>query len=237
MALLLDTRVWVAFLTLTLLEIVLGIDNILFLVVLVDRLPPAQRQSARVIGLFFAMLTRIALLFSVVWLAALRRPLVTWHGVSLTIRDAILFAAGAFLIIQSALEIREMFVGREHVRRRGMARGFLLIVLQIGMIDIVFSLDSVFTAVGLANDIEVMVAAIVASVVVMMAVASKVGAFIARYPTIKMLALAFLLLVGGLLIADAFAFAVPKGYLYFALAFAGIVEWLNIALGRRSGSR
>jgi predicted tellurium resistance membrane protein TerC len=236
-ALFLDTRVWVAFLTLTVLEIVLGIDNILFLVVLVDRLPPAQRQGARVIGLLFAMLTRIALLFSVVWLAALRRPLVTVDGWSITIRDTILFAAGAFLIIQSMLEIREMLVGQEHSRRRGMAHGFVLIVLQIGIIDIVFSLDSVFTAVGLAKDIEVMVAAIVASVVVMMAVAAKVGAFIARYPTVKMLALAFLLLVGGLLIADAFAIAVPKGYLYVALAFAGIVEGLNIALRRRPGPR
>lgn len=237
MALFLDTRVWIAFLTLTVLEIVLGIDNILFLVVLVDRLPPAQRQGARLIGLLVAMLTRIALLFSVVWLAALRRPLLTVHGWSITIRAAILVAAGAFLIIQSMLEMREMLVGEEASQRRVMARGFVLIVLQIGIIDIVFSLDSVFTAVGLANNIEVMVAAIVASVVVMMAVAAKVGAFIARYPTVKMLALAFLLMVGGLLIADAFGIEVPKGYLYVALAFAGIVEGLNIALRRRPGSR
>jgi predicted tellurium resistance membrane protein TerC len=237
MALLFDTQVWIAFLTLALLEIVLGIDNILFLVILVDRLPPSQRRSARFLGLLFAMLTRIALLFSVTWLASLRAPLVAWHGFSITLRDIILFAAGAFLIVQSIMEIRETVSGEPSARRHGMLRSFWLIVLQIGVIDIVFSLDSVFTAVGLANDIEVMVAAIVASVLVMMAVASKVGSFIERYPTIKILALAFLLLVGGILIAQSLGREVPKGYLYFALGFAACVEWLNIGLRRRRTSR
>jgi predicted tellurium resistance membrane protein TerC len=237
MALLFDTRVWIAFLTLALLEIVLGIDNILFLVILVDRLPQSQRRSARFVGLLFAMLTRIALLFCVTWLAALRAPLATWQGFSITIRDIILFAAGTFLIVQSVMEIRETLRGEPAAHRRGSFRGFWFIILQISILDIVFSLDSVFTAVGLANDIEVMVAAIVASVLVMMAVASWVGAFIARYPTIKILALAFLILVGGILIAGASGREVPKGYLYFALAFAAVVEWLNIGLRRQRASR
>jgi len=233
MALLSDSQAWLAFLTLAVLEIVLGIDNIIFLVLIVDRLPPSQRRSARLLGLLFAMLTRIALLFSITWLATLRNPWLSVRGREITVRDVILFAAGAFLIVKGILEIRETLKAKPTSHGGVLRRGFWVIVLEIGLIDIVFSLDSVFSAVGLANDIEVMVAAIIASVLVMMAVASKVSAFIARYPSIKILGLAFLVLVGGVLIAESFDRAVPKAYLYFALAFAGIVEGLNIRLRRR----
>jgi predicted tellurium resistance membrane protein TerC len=228
MALLRDPQAWISFLTLAALEIVLGIDNILFLIILVERLPAVKRASARLLGLGFAMLTRIALLFSVTWLATLRNPLVTVSGFALTGRDLILFAGGAFLIAQSIVEIRETLAGDKHVRRPGVMNSFWLIVVQIGVLDIAFSLDSVFTAVGLASHIEVMVAAIVASVLVMMAVSAAVSAFIERFPSVKLLALAFLILVGGALIGDSLDIEVPKGYLYFAMFFAAVVEGLNL---------
>jgi predicted tellurium resistance membrane protein TerC len=207
MDLLSDPQVWLSFLTLAVLEIVLGIDNIIFLVILVDRLPSRQRRGARLLGLGFAMVTRIALLYSITWLAGLRATLFTVLGNAISGRDLILFGGGLFLII-----------------------------LQIGLIDIVFSLDSVFTAIGLSKHIEVMVAAIVASVVVMMVVSSAVGGFIERHPTIKVLALASLVLVGAALIAQSLDLEIPNGYLYFAMAFSGAVEWINIRLRRHGGS-
>ena len=233
MALFSDPQAWLSFLTLAVLEVVLGFDNILFLVILVDRLPAAQRRSARYLGLGFAMMTRIALLFSILWLVTLRAPLIRAWGHELTVRDIVLFAGGAFLIVNSVLEIRGTLAGAKRGRRRGLMNRFWPIIVQIGIMDIAFSLDSVFTAVGLANRIEVMVAAIVASVLVMLAVSSAVSAFIDRYPTVKVLALAFLVLVGGALIAEAMDIEVSKGYLYFAMAFAAVVEWLNIRLRRR----
>jgi predicted tellurium resistance membrane protein TerC len=233
MALLFDPQAWVSFLTLAVLEIVLGIDNIILLAILVDRLPKAQRARGRVLGLGFAMLTRIALLVSVVWLATMRRPLFAVLKYPITGRDLILAGGGVFLIVMSLLEIRETIEGRTAERKPGLMSGFWLVIAQVGVIDIIFSLDSVFTAVGFANHIEVMIAAIVASVVVMMAVSSAVSAFIDRYPTIKVLALTFLVLVGGALIAESLDLEVPKGYLYFAMAFAAVVELLNIRLRRR----
>jgi predicted tellurium resistance membrane protein TerC len=234
MALLSDPQAWLSFLTLAILEIVLGIDNIIFLSILVDRLPEAQRRSARLLGLGFAMLTRIGLLFSVTWLASLRSALFSVRGHEITGRDLVLFAGGGFLAVKSLLEIRDMLVGRAEHQRPGAMNGFWLIILQIGLIDILFSLDTVFTAVGLANQIEVMIAAIVASVLVMMVVSGAVGTFIDRHPTIKVLALAFLVLVGGELVAQSLDWEIPKGYLYFAMAFSAVVEWLNIRLrGRR----
>ena len=200
MALLSDPQAWLSFLTLAVLEIVLGIDNIIFLSILVDRLPRAQRRSGRYLGLGFAMLTRIALLFSITWLATLTDTLFTVLGNAISGRDLILFGGGAFLVIKSIMEIRDMLGGRLPERRPGMMNSFWLVIAQIGVIDIVFSLDSVFTAVGLANHIEVMIAAIVASVLVMMVVSSAVSRFIDQHPTIKVLALAFLVLVGGALI-------------------------------------
>jgi predicted tellurium resistance membrane protein TerC len=234
MELLSDPQAWVSFLTLAVLEIVLGIDNIIFLAILVDRLPPAQRKSARLLGLGFAMLTRIALLFSITWLATLRDPLFAPFGFPITGRDLILFAGGAFLVVKSAMEIRDTLSGKAPERKAGLMNGFWFIIVQIGVIDIVFSLDTVFTAVGLANHVEVMVAAIVAAVLVMMVVSSAVSTFIDRHPTVKVLGLTFLFLVGGVLIAESVHFEIPKGYLYFAMAFAAVVELLNLRL-RRSG--
>ena len=232
MELLSDPQTWVSFLTLSLLEIVLGIDNIIFLSVLVERLPKIQRESARVLGLGFAMLTRIGLLFSITWLATLRDPLFRALGTDVSGRDLILFAGGLFLVVKTIMEIRSMLQGKVHSRKPGLMNSFFLIILQIGIIDIVFSLDSVFTAVGLAQHIEVMIAAIVVSVLVMMAVSSAVSRFIDRYPTIKVLALAFLVLVGAALIGESLELDIPKGYLYFAMAFSIAVEWINIRLRR-----
>jgi predicted tellurium resistance membrane protein TerC len=233
MELLADPQSWVSFLTLVLLEIVLGIDNIIFLSVLVERLPKAQRGSARILGLGFAMLTRIALLFSITWLATLRDPLFRAVGTDVSGRDLILFAGGLFLIVKTVMELRDMLKGTVRARKPGVMNSFLMIIVQIGIIDIVFSLDSVFTAVGLAQHIEVMVAAIVISVLVMMVVSSTVSRFIERFPTIKVLALAFLILVGAALIAESVELDIPQGYLYFAMAFAAAVEWINIRLHRR----
>jgi predicted tellurium resistance membrane protein TerC len=237
MELLADPHAWLSFLTLAALEIVLGIDNIIFLSILVDRLPAPRRGRARFLGLSFAMLTRIALLFSITWIATLVHPLFTVLGQGVSGRDLILFGGGAFLVVKSIMEIREMLHGKPKVRKPRAIDSFWLIIIQIGVIDIVFSLDSVFTAVGLAKHIEVMVAAIVASVLVMMMVSSAVGRFIDRYPTIKVLALAFLVLVGVALIAESLEYEIPKGYFYFAMAFSGIVEWVNIRLRRRLGNK
>ena len=233
MALLSDPQAWLSFLTLSVLEILLGIDNIIFLVVLVERLPPARRRSARFLGLSFAMLTRIALLFSITWVATLRASLFTVYGNEISGRDLILFGGGLFLIVKSPMEIRDMLTGKEADRKPGGFNNFWLIILQIGVIDLVFSLDSVFTAVGLSKHIEVMIAAIVASVAVMMMVSSAVSGFIERYPTIKVLALASLVLVGAALIAESLDLEIPNGYLYFAMAFSAAVEWINIRLRRR----
>jgi predicted tellurium resistance membrane protein TerC len=233
MELLYDPQTWVSFLTLSLLEIVLGIDNVIFLSILVERLPKAQRGSARVLGLGFAMLTRIALLFSITWLATLRDPLFRAVGTDVSGRDLILFAGGLFLLVKTVMELRDMLEGKVSIRKPGMMNGYFMIIMQIGIIDIVFSLDSVFTAVGLAQHIEVMVAAIVVSVLVMMLVSSAISRFIDRYPTIKVLALAFLILVGAALIAESLELDIPKGYLYFAMAFSAAVEWINIRMRRR----
>jgi predicted tellurium resistance membrane protein TerC len=233
-ALLSDPQVWVSFLTLCVLEIVLGIDNVIFLSILVDRLPKGQRRSARILGLGFAMLTRIALLFSITWLSTLRAPLFSAFGSQVSGRELILLAGGLFLIVKSVKEIRGMLGGKVHSPRSGLMNGFWLIIAQIGIIDIVFSLDSVFTAIGLARQIEVMVAAIVVSVLAMMAVSSAVSRFIDRFPTIKILALTFLVLIGASLVAEALEWHIPKGYLYFAMAFSAAVEWINIRFRQRN---
>jgi predicted tellurium resistance membrane protein TerC len=233
MLLLSDPQVWLSFLTLAVLEVVLGFDNLILLAILVERLPKAERRRARYLGLGFAMLTRIALLFSIVWLVRLHRSLFTVSGFEVSARTLILLAGGLFLIINSGVEIREMLGGTVRSHKPGLMNSFWLIILQIGIIDIVFSLDTVFTAIGLAQHIEVMVAAIVVSVLVMMGVSSAMSAFIDRHPTIKMLALAFLVLVGAALIGEAFDLNIPQGYLYFAMAFSAAVEWLNIRLRRR----
>jgi len=221
-ALLSDPDIWLAFVTLSLLEIILGFDNIIFISILVARLPAARQEAARITGLAAAMLTRIALLFSIVWLTRLVKPLFHVGDQSVSGRDLILLGGGLFLLAKSVLEIHHTLEGaaRQTERARRVYASFSMIVLQIGAIDVVFSLDSVFTAVGLAKELGVMVAAIIASILVMMWVSRSVGAFIERYPTIKMLALAFLILIGAALVAEGVHFEIPKGYLYFAMAFA-----------------
>jgi predicted tellurium resistance membrane protein TerC len=233
MELLRDPQTWLSFATLASLEIVLGIDNILFLSLLVNRLPPARQAAGRLLGLGFAMLTRLALLFSITWIATLTTPLFTVAGFEVTGRATILGTGGLFLVVKSLLELRAMLGGRRVERRSGFFSGFWATVVQIGIIDVVFSLDSVFTAVGLANHIEVMVAAIVCAVGVMMLISSLVSRFINRFPTLKVLALGFLLLIGASLVAQACALEIPKGYLYFALAFSALIEGLNIRIDRR----
>jgi predicted tellurium resistance membrane protein TerC len=239
--LLTDPQAWIAFITLSALEIVLGIDNIIFISILVSRLPPERRESARITGLALAMLTRIALLFSIVWLTRLTKPLVTVpvFNHEFSGRDIILLLGGLFLFAKSVTEIHETLEGVENERRTRVFASFTAIVVQIAIIDIVFSLDSVFTAVGLArpDQLPIMVGAIVLAILVMMWVSGSISAFIERHPTIKILALAFLILVGVVLVADSFHFDVPKGYLYFAMAFSVGVEMLNIRLRRLMDDR
>jgi predicted tellurium resistance membrane protein TerC len=237
MELLTDPQAWITFVTLSALEIVLGIDNIIFISILVSRLPPERRETARVTGLALAMFTRIALLFSIVWLTRLTKPLFAVMGQEFSGRDIILLLGGLFLLAKSVTEIHGTLEGTEEQRKTVVYSNFTAIVVQIAIIDIVFSLDSVFTAVGLANQLPIMVAAIVLAILVMILVARSVSTFIERHPTIKILALAFLILVGVVLIADSFHFDVPKGYLYFAMAFSVGVEMVNIRLRRRIDAR
>src|SRR6185312_9272603 len=210
-------------------------DNIIFISILVGRLPPERQASARVTGLALAMLTRIALLFSIVWLTRLVKPLFHVSDQDVSGRDLILFGGGLFLLAKSVLEIHHTLEGaaRQTERAHRVYGSFTMIVLQIGAIDVVFSLDSVFTAVGLAKDVSIMIAAIMVSIIVMMWVSRKVSAFIERYPTIKMLALAFLILIGVALVAEGLHFEFPKGYIYFAMAFATVIELVNIQLRRK----
>ncbi|HZM44637.1 MAG TPA: TerC family protein [Burkholderiales bacterium] len=234
---LLDPHAWIAFVTLAALEIVLGVDNIIFISILVGRLPEHQRQRARTLGLAFAMLTRIGLLFSLAWVMTLTAPLfsIPVAGKEIAGRDLILIGGGLFLLWKSVHEIHDSMEGEE--REEGAAdpsrAGFAAVIAQIAVIDIVFSLDSVITAVGMVDEIEIMVLAIVAAVVVMMFAARPIGEFVDRHPTVKMLALSFLILVGVALIAEGWDYHIPKGYIYFAMAFAVAVEMLNLRLRAR----
>jgi predicted tellurium resistance membrane protein TerC len=233
MELLLDPHAWAAFLTLTALEIVLGIDNIIFITILANRLPEAQRGRARRYGLLLAMGTRILLLLSLAWVMRLTEPLFGILGHPVSGRDLILLLGGLFLIAKSTVEIHSALEGPEEHRVGGAAKaGFLGVIVQIGILDIIFSLDSVITAVGLAEQVPVMVAAIVVAVLVMMWAAGPVGAFVERHPTIKMLALSFLILIGVALVGEGVGFHIPKGYIYFAMAFSLMVEMLNMRLRR-----
>jgi len=242
--LLTEPAAWVAFFTLSVLEIVLGIDNVIFLSILVGRVSRPQQRRARLIGLSLAAVTRVALLFSIVWLTRLTRPWFALLGQQVSGRDLILAGGGLFLLVKSVLEIHHTLEGAAAERAaRAMAR-LAAIVVQIALVDIVFSLDSVFTAVGLArpDQLPVMVAAILASIVVMMWLSGPISDFVDRHPTVKMLALSFLILVGMALIAEGMDFHIPKGYLYFAMAFSVLVEMINIRLrklldARRPGPR
>ena len=225
---------WMAFATLAVLEIVLGIDNVIFISILTNRLPKAQQRSARLIGLSLAMGTRILLLFSLSWVMGLTDNLFFLLGQGISGRDVILLLGGAFLLAKSTREVHNSLESEpEETRHGGAASGFLSVLAQIAVIDVVFSLDSVITAVGLVNELPVMVAAIVAAVLVMMVAAGPVSKFVEDNPTIKMLALSFLVLIGVTLVAEGLDIHVPKGYIYFAMAFSFGVEVLNIRATKR----
>lgn len=228
-------EVWISFATLTALEIVLGIDNIVFLSILVAKLPPEQQQKGRFIGLALAMLMRIGLLLSITWVMGLTSDWFSVLGHGISGRDIILIGGGGFLIAKATLEIHESLEGEEHKQAAGKTASFMAVIVQIAIIDLVFSLDSVITAVGLAEHIEVMIAAVVVAVLVMMVTSKAIGEFVDNHPTVKMLALSFLILVGVVLVGEGLAFHVPKGYIYFAMAFSVGVEMLNLRL--RSGRK
>ena len=229
-----NPQAWIALATLTALELVLGIDNIVFISILVDKLPKAQQERARRIGLFMAMFMRIGLLMVLAWIVGLVEPLFTVLGKAFSGRDLILIGGGLFLIWKSTGEIHQALEGVEGVASSAVKATFASVILQIMVIDMVFSLDSIITAVGMVDRVEVMIAAVVISVGLMMAFAGFIGRFVNSHPTIKMLALAFLVVVGVVLIAEGFGNHVPKGYIYFAMAFSLGVESLNIRLRKAS---
>ena len=224
---------WVALATLMALEIVLGIDNIIFISILVGRLPEKQRAMARKVGLSLAMGSRLLLLFSLAWVMGLIEPLFDVFGTEISGRDMILVIGGLFLLAKSTHEIHGSFEIQEASKAQVAASGFVSILIQIALLDVVFSLDSVITAVGLVDHLSIMVIAIVASVGVMLLAAKPIGDFVDANPTIKMLALSFLILIGFTLIAEGFDVHIPKGYVYFAMAFSFIVEMLNITIRNR----
>jgi predicted tellurium resistance membrane protein TerC len=234
-----DPGTWLAFVTLSALEIVLGIDNVIILSILVSRLPQAQQPSARLTGLALAMLTRIALLFSIIWLTRLTDPLFELAGHGVSGRDLALFGGGLFLLGKSVLELHETLEGAARQNETRVYANFLATVVQIAVIDIVFSLDTVLTAIGLArpDQVPIMVAAIVIAIFAMMWMAKAIGGFIDRHPTLKVLALAFLILIGVALVTSAIHIEIPKPYLYFAMAFAVGVEAVNLKLRERLDAR
>lgn len=235
MDVLLQPELWAAFITLAALEIVLGIDNIIFLSIMANKLPQAQRARARTVGLAGAMLTRILLLMSLAWIARLTHPLFAVLGQAFSGRDLILVGGGLFLLAKSTLEIHEQLEGDlDHDLSTGRAGAqFLSVIVQIMVLDIVFSLDSVITAVGMTQNLPVMVAAIVAAVIVMMFFAGSISRFVEAHPTIKTLALSFLILIGMALVGEGFGQHVPKAYIYFAMAFSTAVELLNMQIRKR----
>jgi predicted tellurium resistance membrane protein TerC len=231
--LLFDPNAWAALVTLTALEIVLGIDNVVFISILVSRCSPDKARQARQIGLSLALFFRVLMLFGLTWLMKLTHPLVAILGMDISWRDAILIGGGLFLIAKATHEIHgEVEGGEAGAEGRVQTQSFMLVVVQLVAIDIVFSLDSIITAIGMAQDIEIMIAAVVIAMIVMYLASGPVSGFIADHPTTKMLALAFLLLIGMALVADGFDFHIPRGYIYFAMAFAGAVEVFNVLAGR-----
>jgi len=231
-----DPQAWLGFLTLTVLEIVLGIDNIIFISILCGKLPPDQQAKARRIGLTLAMVMRILLLLSLSWVIGLTKPLFTLPvlGHDLSGRDLVLLLGGLFLIAKSTMEIHEKLEGEEGHGSARVGPSFTSVLLQIMVLDLVFSLDSVITAIGMVSQVGVMIAAVVVAVGFMMMFAGAVGDFVHRHPTIKMLALSFLLLIGVMLVADGLRQHIPKGYVYFAMAFSVFVEMLNIRMKKKA---
>ncbi len=235
MELLASPEAWIAFLTLTMLELVLGIDNIIFISILVDKLPKERREFARRLGLFMAMFMRIGLLLLLAWIVGLVKPLFSVFGHDVSGRDLILILGGLFLIWKSTTEIHQSLEGEEEHGGPSVVKAtFASIIIQIMIIDLVFSLDSIITAVGMVDDVRIMIAAVVCSVALMMLFAGPIGRFVSDHPTIKMLALSFLVVVGVVLVAEGFGHHVPKGYVYFGMAFSLAVEMLNIRLRKRS---
>ncbi|MGD9614378.1 MAG: TerC family protein [Alphaproteobacteria bacterium] len=229
-----DPQIWASLVTLTALEIVLGIDNLVFIAILVGRLPEHQRDAARRLGLAMAVLSRLALLASISWIIGLTQPVFELFDHPVSWRDIILIAGGLFLLYKGTREIHERLEGEgEHPATARVAASFAGIITQIMILDIVFSLDSVITAVGMANELWVMATAVIIAVAIMLAASGPLAAFVERHPTIKMLALSFLLLIGTTLVADGFGFHVPKGYIYAAIGFSVIVEALNQIAARR----
>jgi predicted tellurium resistance membrane protein TerC len=225
---------WIALVTLTVLEIVLGIDNIIFISILSGRLPAHQQQRARTLGLALAMLMRIGLLFSISWLARLTTELFNVFGNGVTGRDLVFLVGGLFLIWKATQEIHERLEGETHEEKAPVVASFTAVITQIVLLDIVFSLDSVITAVGMADDLAVMITAVVIAVGIMMFAAGPVSRFVEEHPTVKMLALAFLIMIGVTLLADGLGQHIPKGYIYFAMAFSVAVEFLNLRVARVS---
>jgi predicted tellurium resistance membrane protein TerC len=234
MELLSDPSIWIAFATLTLLEIVLGIDNIIFISILSGKLPAEQQPRARIVGLGLAMLMRILLLLVLSWIIRLTAPLFEVFAHEISGRDLILIAGGLFLVAKSTYEIHDKLEGEHGEKSKRVPPRFAAVIVQILLLDIVFSLDSVITAVGMVDEVAVMIAAVVVAVVFMMAFAGPIARFVEQHPTIKMLALSFLLLIGVTLIAEGFEQHISKGYIYFAMAFSVMVEMLNLKMRSRA---
>jgi predicted tellurium resistance membrane protein TerC len=235
--LLTDWNAWAALATLTALEVVLGIDNIVFISILVSRCAPEQALRARQIGLALAFVFRIAMLFTLTWLMKLTHPLFSIFGIGISWRDIILIGGGLFLIAKATHEIHAEVEPREAHEQAGVVhQSFTLVVAQLVVVDLIFSLDSIITAIGMVQHIEIMIAAVVIAMIVMYLASGPVAAFISKHPTTKMLALAFLVLIGMALVAEGFDFHIPRGYIYFAMAFAGAVEFFNV-MARRNRRR
>ena len=232
-----NPQAWIAFATLTALELVLGIDNIIFISILVDKLPKARQEFARRLGLFMAMFMRIGLLLVLAWIVGLIAPLFTVLGKEISGRDLILISGGLFLIYKSTVEIHQSLEGEEGHAASAVKATLAAVIVQIMLVDMVFSLDSIITAVGMVDDVRVMIAAVVVSVALMMLFAAPIGHFVSDHPTIKMLALSFLVVVGVVLVAEGFDHHVPKGYVYFAMAFSLGVEMLNIRMQKKKAKR
>lgn len=228
-----DPNIWIAFATLTVLELVLGIDNVIFISILAGKLPPSQQARARFIGLALALGFRVVLLFSLSWVMTLTEPLFSLFEHSFSGRDLILLGVGLFLMAKSTHEIHTSLEGETGQAVKKVFASFGAVVVQIGLLDIVFSLDSVITAIGMVDKVPIMIAAVVVSIIAMMLFAGSIGAFVQRHPTVKMLALAFLLLIGFTLIAEGLTLHIPKGYIYFAMAFSVMVEFLNMRIRSR----
>ncbi|MCE4554465.1 TerC family protein [Pelomonas cellulosilytica] len=237
--LLTNPQTWIALATLTALELVLGIDNIIFISILVDKLPKARQELARRLGLFMAMFMRIGLLLMLAWIVGMVEPLFTVFGKDISGRDLILIGGGLFLIWKSTGEIHGSLEGEDETQEGSGSKAkaaLAAVILQIMVVDLVFSLDSIITAVGMVDDVRIMIAAVVCSVGLMMLFAGPIGRFVSEHPTIKMLALSFLVVVGVVLVAEGFGHHVPKGYIYFAMAFSLVVEMMNIKMRRKSSS-